>query len=74
MKTPDLKPCPFCGGEPLLWMKDNEWSVCCNECSAEAKKHRPANVYPWAAYEAIQDAVRKAIEAWNRRVNDADAT
>ena len=23
MKTPDLKSCPFCGGEPLLMQKEN---------------------------------------------------
>lgn len=69
--TTDLKPCPFCGGEPLLMQKENiGWYVTCNSCSASTKMHIPKAVYPWAIYDAIQDAVNKAGEAWNRRAND----
>lgn len=68
---PDLKPCPFCGGEALLMLKDNFcWHVTCNSCSASTEKYIPRDVFPWEAYNAIQDTVNKAVEAWNRRAND----
>ena len=69
--TPDLKPCPFCGGEAYLMLKDkNCWYVTCDSCSASSEGYIPSDVYPWSAYDAIQDAVNKAVEAWNRRAND----
>ena len=75
MTTPDLKPCPFCGGEPLLMQKENNsWYVTCNSCSASSKEHAPRAVIPWEAYHALQDAVSKAVDAWNRRANDEGRT
>lgn len=58
----ELKPCPFCGGEAHLIEYSVigfpvEYGVKCEKCSAMT--------YPkWIT--AMQ-----AVEAWNRRVNDA---
>lgn len=27
VKTPDLKPCPFCGGEAVLFNSGNYWPI-----------------------------------------------
>lgn len=68
---PDLKPCPFCGGEALLMLQNNGcWNVECNTCLARTKAYMPKNVNPWEAYDAIQTAVNKAVDDWNRRAND----
>lgn len=56
----ELKPCPFCGSEHILTATQKPvgmgecFIVKCFDCSAEIKR----------------TAKRKAIEAWNRRVND----
>lgn len=52
--TPELKPCPFCGGEAIL-CGQNYYYVFCKECDAETKGsvHR-----------------KEAIDGWNRRVGD----
>ena len=53
-----LKPCPFCGGSAFIPKSDSgdllPW-VACIECGVETD-----------CYETVE----KAIEAWNRRVND----
>lgn len=67
MITPKLKPCPFCGGEARLLLnakrkiygKDEYRTgvvVCCNVCEARM----------------FYGSENLAIEAWNRRVEDAD--
>jgi Lar family restriction alleviation protein len=60
--TPELKPCPFCGGKSILknrWLngcvnRKNYWVVC-GKCQAR-----------------IQDrnSVKRAIDAWNTRTPD----
>ena len=54
MKTIELKPCPFCGGEAEIQGEDYFWSEC-KYCSAETMGN-------WD--------VAEAIEAWNRRVDN----
>lgn len=58
MMDATLKPCPFCGGTAIAHsaIRDGR-EVFCSECRASARAYSP-------------DALRKAIEAWNRRVTD----
>lgn len=53
----ELKPCPFCGGEAELhdvYSIKLYWCKC-EECGAETQ---------------AEDIIEKAIENWNRRVNN----
>ena len=52
-----LKPCPFCGGKPVIYksMPDRRAWVMCSECGATS---------PSGFRE------KTAIKAWNRRAND----
>lgn len=59
-----LKPCPFCGGEPLIKTTNiqtkavsaNFYTVACLDCNAE--------IYLY--FKTLDEA----IEAWNRRVSE----
>lgn len=63
--APELKSCPFCGGEPKLWVASGKWNcdgsvsilgwkVGCTECRIET-------------YLENRDI---AIEKWNRRADN----
>lgn len=51
----ELKPCPFCGSKNLCLNGISLHWVRCNNCLAET---------------GGQESDEKAIEQWNRRVND----
>lgn len=53
----ELKPCPFCGGfaGAIKDIYGTHYMIHCNNCDAKTK--------PFMQEE-------KAVEAWNRRVND----
>ena len=55
--TEDLKPCPFCGGKAILGIDENDrkrpYFVYCDKCNNST---------------AFYKSKRKAVEAWNRRV------
>ena len=58
----ELKPCPFCGGEPFVDYYDYEkygktYVICCNGCHAETFE---------------RDTPEEAAEAWNRRVDNGN--
>lgn len=55
MSDTKLKPCPFCGGEARFANTDENW-IACVDCGAET---------------TFFDTKEEAIEAWNRRANDA---
>lgn len=63
----ELKPCPFCGGEAVLEenkvRKGYEAAVSCNDGCL-------LHMYT-ITYDDEETAVRKAIEAWNRRAENA---
>jgi Lar family restriction alleviation protein len=56
MSEQKLKPCPFCGGEAVLIKGYFCW-VKCDYCGAET---------------VAETSTTEAVDAWNRRVSDAD--
>ena len=71
---PELKPCPFCGGEAKVMYAMEEggtktvFSVICQSCGTGI--FRPRRIpNEWNAYVGVGEA----IEAWNRRAeNETD--
>lgn len=65
-----LKPCPFCGGEPIYIVgihngyDDESGRIRCQECGAEVYGVR---LYGCGMYDPL-----KSFEMWNRRVGDAN--
>ena len=64
MNMPDLKPCPFCGGEALL---DHDYEgmgasyVRCKKCGLESIRFIKS-------FECASDD--RAVEFWNRRADN----
>jgi len=60
----DLKPCPFCGGSPVLDGKSDDVRVRCEDgCGALGQIF----YFDGEDDEAIEQAVTAARDAWNRR-------
>jgi len=56
---PELKPCPFCGGEAIAEMNENwywEYEVYCTKCGA--------------TFQTSFDTEEEAVKAWNRRADN----
>ena len=57
-----LKPCPFCGGKPLMagsfTTRYEIWSIHCTECGARLSR------------DTEDDTQGDVIKAWNRRCED----
>ena len=54
----DLKPCPFCGGEPYFDHDDDGWTwIECDQCSVATNQR----------ISAMEDCKPLLAEAWNRR-------
>lgn len=73
MKTPELKPCPFCGGEASIVLDDQTggWYVCCQECYSQTDTKMPSrSVSKWLSLAATERAIETAVSIWNRRAND----
>lgn len=69
MQTPDLKPCPFCGGKAKLSGAYHicgvtAWAVYCEKSSQDSSCR--------AQMSSIKSE-EDAINAWNRRENIANA-
>ena len=61
-----MKPCPFCGGEAMLFAsEDGGVIVICRQCKARTK-----TCIDTLYYSKPTNAVERFIEAWNRRVDD----
>ena len=57
----ELKPCPFCGGEAMMWGKfdppcNDKYTISCSSCGVSTPTYR--------SKEAV-------AETWNRRANMA---
>lgn len=58
----ELKPCPFCGGKPRLFVSDGV-RVICSKCYASTKALTDR-------MENDSNATERVIEAWNRRADN----
>lgn len=71
----ELKPCPFCGGKGKIKAASKErigftiWCECEN-CYAQAGGYCPNMEKEDTTIESIDSCRKKAVEAWNRRVNE----
>lgn len=73
MTEPELKPCPFCGGEAQLVEKGLDerfgyasmWSAACGVCRVGYSFMDAQN--PKGGYALGNTGKPKAIAAWNRR-------
>lgn len=68
----NLKPCPFCGGTPFLYVKpirgykgNFSYRVLCTKCAAYVPIGEVHDLYMDAEL-----AEQTATAAWNRRAND----
>ena len=57
-----LKPCPFCGGEAVLFADDGV-RVMCTECSARTRTERNTITI----FAISGNAVKTVIRVWNER-------
>ena len=81
MTMTELKPCPFCGGcselresrEEMSFSEEcNRFYVICKKCGCSPFYFSEVNLYYKKDYaERAENLRKKAIEAWNRRANDA---
>lgn len=62
----ELKPCPFCGGTPIWYLKGNDYTkkrtivVKCPDCGTTQELGLVHLTTEWGC--------EKAIENWNRRI------
>lgn len=62
MPNEELKPCPFCGGEAVIWTMDEfddgdfYYRAECRNCQA--------------GFGVNHETKEEAIESWNRRADD----
>lgn len=77
----ELKPCPFCGGRNIdvyrCWTNHSHtWLVHakCELCGASGKMYRNPNDAGDGDYFWEHHSTKLAMEAWNKRTNDAEVT
>ena len=73
MNETRLKPCPFCGGEAVLYHQsskytdyDGDYVYCFRGCGSRTKLFECYN----GTGKTHEDTEKEAIEAWNRRADD----
>ena len=69
-----LKPCPFCGGEAVMYHQSGKYAdydadyVYCMSCGCQTKLFQ----FFKGAGQTREDNEREAMNAWNRRVDNAE--
>lgn len=82
MSTPELKPCPFCGGGATIRRVSHGYSpgggfnakyeIGCNECDIKfTRESKFILIYGKPKIE--KDGYQECIDDWNRRVSDKNA-
>ncbi|MCK9458593.1 MAG: Lar family restriction alleviation protein [Proteobacteria bacterium] len=70
MSYPDLKPCPFCGGEAVLW--EAKWTsmprVGCKNKNCIIHPQSPVEPPPEDEKTKFSVLEERIIEAWNTRI------
>ena len=56
----ELKPCPFCGGEAIIYKEKGEVTIACKECQCGTAYINGAS--------PIETKIEVAAKDWNRRV------
>ena len=64
----ELKPCPFCGGEPVIGVYGDYFKISCLEWLCPCNPVLPDT--PGSFFKSKAEA----IEAWNRRVGEEVTT
>lgn len=66
----ELKPCPFCGGEPYIAYNEDKrsWIVRCFHCGAEVKECMAFD-YGELSMKSARDWI---VDKWNQRAGDAE--
>lgn len=74
-QTEYLRPCPFCGGEPVLNVTDNNsyngtvvTEIRCKKCYSGGRTTVSYNHSVTVGSEAHNDIVKEVIRTWNSRV------
>ena len=72
----DLKPCPFCGRPAHLYVSRDGVEVVCTGWGVNGCGCRTEHYHDWQETTGLKEwssgrtAVRKAVDAWNRREAD----
>ena len=70
----ELKPCPFCGGEAVIKAVNRNYglTIWCQylKCDARTEGYCPDTNNEDATIDNIENCKNRALEQWNRRVND----
>lgn len=59
-----LKPCPFCGGEAVLYVSKEGVCVVCFKCRVKTKSRIDC-----LEFSKPTNATQRAIDDWNRRAD-----
>lgn len=70
MKTPDLKPCPFCGSEAELHLRRATWFVKCKDCGISGKSVEIGDSINPFPLHMVSECAEEAVKWWNRRVSN----
>lgn len=63
--THEIKPCPFCGGQPVIKSPNKRPEVVCKKCDIRFKAE-PCSLH--GSY--VDELLKESIEIWNTRANE----